>query len=510
MNQPPPTIASPATPFAAARRIGVLLLGFAFLLAPAIFAPPLGLSSTAWKTAAIALTMALWWASEAIPLAATALLPIVLFPALKIIPLDKVSHAYANPLVFLFMGGFMLALAVERWGLHKRIAVLVLARISARPPAVLAGFMAVSWGLSMWISNTATAVMMLPIALSVIRVITPDERSRSPRPLPAFRDTVPEERRRHFAQALLLGTAYGCSIGGIATLVGTPPNAFFAAFMAERYAISIGFAQWMAFALPLSLALLIMTWILLSRFIYRLHELDITAATDVIARERASLGRISGPEKSVLVLFVVTALFWITRPLINQLTSVFSLSDAGIAITAGLCLFLIPARLKEGGGLLDWPTARRLPWGILILFGGGLALADAVAASGLAVWIGEALHGLAVFPPLILGVLLTSVTVFLTELTSNTATTATFLPIIASLGENLGIAPMVLALPVVIGASCAFMMPVATPPNAVVFASGHLRIWDMARAGILVNLGAILLISGYTAIFARAFLVTWN
>lgn len=447
----------------------------------------------AWRVASVAALMAIWWLSEAIPVAATALLPLALFPVLGQGSIKTVSAPYANPLIFLFLGGFLIALAVERWGLHKRIALFVLSRAGTRPRQLVGAFMITAAGLSMWISNTASTVMMLPIALSVIGIVAS---VKSGGKVSGF-DGSP------FAKALLIGTAYGASIGGVATLVGTPPNALLAGFVLDNLGIEIGFAQWMVLGVPTALIMLVLGWLIVTRIVFGLGAQSMPGAAQAIRQQAQSLPKMSKAEKLVSVVFGATALLWITRPLLQKtLPFLDGLSDAGIAISAGVVLFAIPVSLKDRQFLLNWEWARRLPWGVLILFGGGLSLASQVSASGLADWIGEAMGVFSALPLIVTILLITTVIVFLTEMTSNTATTATFLPVIAALAAAMGSEPMMLLVPAAVGASMAFMMPVATPPNAIVFGGGHLSIPDMARAGFLVNLTAIFVITAVVWLLA--------
>lgn len=447
--------------------------------------PPDGMPPAGWRTAAVAVLMAVWWATEAVPLAATALIPLVAFPLLGVAPPRALAGAYGDPLIFLFLGGFLLALAIQRAGLHRRLALAVTAAAGTGPRALIGGFMLATAFLSMWVSNTATAVLMLPIARAVILVV---EREAG------------ERAAAGFAKALLLAIAYAASIGGIATLIGTPPNALLASFLARSHGIELGFAAWLAVGLPLAAILLGTTWLVLTRLLFPLPEGALRPIARTLARERDATGPLRPAERRVAVIFATTALAWLARPWLEPVLP--GLDDTGIAILAGLALFVLPAGTGPGERLLDWASARELPWGVLLLFGGGLALAQAIAGSGLADWLGQrlgALHGL---PPLLVVVVVTALVVFLTELTSNTATAATFLPLAAALATALGVEVWLLAMPVATAASCAFMMPVATPPNAIVYASGHLRIADMARAGLILNLAAIVAISAIAALSA--------
>ena len=474
-----------------------LALGIALFAVMRIVPPPGDMSANAWAVAAVAALMAIWWLTEAIPVAATALLPLALFPLLGQGSIKAVAAPFANPLIFLFLGGFLIALAVERWGLHKRIALFVLSRAGTRPRQLVGAFMVTAAGLSMWISNTASTVMMLPIALSVIGIVALANGTNGDNDGKDGFDGSP------FAKALLIATAYGASMGGVATLVGTPPNALLAGFVSDNLGIQIGFAQWMVIGVPTMVLMLILGWLIVTRIVFRLDADDLPGASQAIAQEVEALPTFSRPEKMVSVVFALTATLWMTRPLLQKAIPWLSgLSDAGIAVTAGVVLFAIPVNLKDREFLLNWDWAKRLPWGVLILFGGGLSLASQVSASGLAGWIGEAMTVFSALPLILTIIMVTTVIVFLTEMTSNTATTATFLPVIAALAAAMGSEPMMLLVPAALGASMAFMMPVATPPNAIVFGGGQLTIPDMARAGFLVNLAAIAVIAGLVWVLA--------
>ncbi|MBR9989215.1 MAG: DASS family sodium-coupled anion symporter [Gemmatimonadetes bacterium] len=460
------------------QRIG-LFAGPVLLVALLLLAPPAGMSLPAWRTAAVGIFMACWWISEAIPIPATALTPLLLFPLLGILPIGPTAAPYANPIIFLFLGGFVIALAMERHNLHRRIALRVVRAVGVHPPVLILGFMLATAFMSMWVSNTATVVMMLPIGLSVVRLVDP-EVGDGPMEI-------------NFAIALMLGIAYAASIGGLATLIGTPPNALLAAFMRETYDVEIGFAQWMLIGLPLVIVALPVTWVVLTRLVFPIRIREIPGGAEAIRREYEKLGPVSRAERSVAVIFVVTALLWITRPLLDPYLP--GLSDTSIAIAAALATFIVPVSLRHGEFLMDWETAERLPWGVLLLFGGGLALAGAITTTGLAGWIGEQMTALQSWPLLLTIMLVTAIIIFLTELTSNTATAAAFLPLVASLALGIGENPFVLLVPAALAASCAFMLPVATPPNAIVYGSGHVTVPQMARAGIWLNLLFIALIS---------------
>lgn len=445
------------------------------IFAAMVFLPaPEGMPQEAWRTAAVGSLMAIWWVTEAIPIPATALLPLVLFPLLGILSIDAAAAPYANPVIYLFLGGFLIAAAMQRWDLHKRIALIVILWVGTEPVRLVGGFMLATGFLSMWVSNTATAVMMLPIGLSVIH-----------RALPPV-DGVPRDPGdSNFAIALMLGIAYAASIGGLATLIGTPPNALLAGYMRESYGVQIGFGQWMLLGVPLVLVGLPLSWIILTKVAYPIKLKGIPGGAESIRLELRKLGGWTAGERRVAVVFAAAALLWIFRPLLEAWAP--GLSDTGIAIGAALVLFLLPIDLSRGRFVLEWQDARALPWDVLVLFGGGLSLAAAISATGLAEWIGGALAGLQVLPTIALILAVTLVVIFLTELTSNTATAAAFLPILGSLAIGIGENPLLLAVPAALAASCAFMMPVATPPNAIVYGSSFVSIPQMARAGLYLN-----------------------
>jgi solute carrier family 13 (sodium-dependent dicarboxylate transporter), member 2/3/5 len=459
-------------PWGRRQRIGMVAGALAFALILLLPAPE-GVSVAGWRVAAVGVLMAVWWMSEALPIPVTALLPLPLFPLLGVGTIDEAAAPFANPVIFLFLGGFCIAQAMQRWDLHRRIALNVIRLTGTRPVPLIGGFMVAAAFLSMWVSNTAVAVMMLPIGLSVVQLAQPDvEVGAGP-------------LESNFGVALMLGIAYATSIGGIATLVGTPPNALLAGYMRESHGIEIGFGEWMAVGLPVTVLMLPVTWLLLTRVVYRPGIRTLPGGVALIARELEALGPRSRGENVVALVFAATAALWIGRPLLAGIVP--GLSDAGIAIAAAIALFMIPVDLRQGRFALNWEWARRLPWDVLILFGGGLSLAAAISRSGLAAWIGTALGGLHALPLIALTLLVTTVILFMTELTSNTAAAATFLPILGALALSIGINPLELAVPAALAASCAFMLPVATPPNAIVYGSGYVTVPQMARAGVLLN-----------------------
>lgn len=459
----------------AAGRVG-LWLGPALLLATLLLPPPVGMSEAAWACVGLALLMATWWSTEAVPIPVTSLLPMVLIPALGLGTMSEATGSYANPIIYLFLGGFLLGIAMQRWNLHRRLALHVLKLVGHQPRRQIGGFMIATGFLSMWVSNTATTIMMLPIGMSVISLLG---------------DSDPDEIKR-YATALLLAIAYSASIGGVATLIGTPPNALLAGYLAEDRGIDIGFAQWMMIGLPISIAMMAAAWWWLTRGGFRLEAGEDSAG--MVGNELARLGPMSTAEKRVAAVFSLAALAWVVRPVLNDIGLPW-LSDTAIAIAAGVLLFLVPSGRGDGERLMIWEEAQKLPWGILLLFGGGLALAGTITRTGLANWIAEQLAIFGTFPLLAMIAVVVLVIIFLTEVTSNTATAAAFLPLLGALALSLDISPLLITVPAAIAASCAFMMPVATPPNAIVFATGHLKIQSMIRAGFALNLISTVLVT---------------
>jgi sodium-dependent dicarboxylate transporter 2/3/5 len=444
---------------------------------------PDALPATAWITAAIGVLMAVWWATEAVPIAVTALLPIVLFPMFGVATIQETVPPYANKVIFLFLGGFIVAFAMQRWNLHKRIALTVLQHAGSNGRSLVGGFMLASALISMWVMNTSTTMMLLPIAVSIIAVIHKTVTS------------LDDKGREDFQYSLLLGVAYGSTIGGMATLVGTAPNAMFAAFMLENYGTEIQFSNWMLVGLPMSMLMLPLAWLAMTRWVFRVDFVTSREGLKTLRDMKTELGPITVPETRVAIVFLLMATTWILRPLLVELPALAALDDSLIAIAGAILLFLVPSGDKSDPLLLRWKYAERLPWGVLLLFGGGLTLANAVSRTGLAEWLGSSLHAVGALPLIVIVILAATMIIFLTELTSNIATTATFLPVVGAIAIEAGYDPIVLAVPVTLAASCAFMLPVATPPNAIVFGSGMLKIPRMARAGLALNLIGIVLVS---------------
>lgn len=475
------------------QKIGVFL---GPVIAAVMFASdaPQGLSESGWSTAAIGVLMAIWWATEAVPIAVTALLPLVFFPLLGVANIQDTAAPYANKVIFLFLGGFIVAFAMQRWNLHRRIALNVLRRMGSNGKWLVAGFMLASAVISMWVMNTSTTMMLLPIAVSIITVIHKSV------------DSLDEKARHDFQYALLLGVAYGATIGGMATLVGTLPNAMLAAFMLDTYGTEIDFSRWMMVGLPIAAVMLPLAWFALTRWVFTVDFETSGEGNAALRRMRDELGRMSKPETRVAIVFSTLAIAWVTRPLLVTLPGLSALDDSGIAMAGAIALFLIPSGDKTDPLLLRWQYVEQLPWNILLLFGGGLTLASAVSRSGLAEWLGVSLQAIGGLPVFALVIIVATMIIFLTELTSNTATAATFLPIVGAIALASGIDPIVLAVPVTLAASCAFMLPVATPPNAIVFGSGLLTIPKMARAGFALNIVGIFVVSLAALVLAPRFL----
>ncbi|KSU60337.1 anion transporter [[Bacillus] enclensis] len=459
-----------------------LFLGPALFLFILLFLSPDGMSKEALAVLAGTAWIATWWITEAVPIPVASLLPIVLFPLTGAVDsAGAITSAYADPNIFLFMGGFMIALAMEKWNLHKRIAMNIILVMGTSTERLILGFMVSTGFLSMWISNTATAMMMMPIALAVIYQVQD-----------SMKDA--KEKTVNFSKAIMLGIAYGASIGGLGTLIGTPPNTIFASVVKQLYGIEISFAKWMMFGVPLAVILLGMTWIYLVKVAFPTKIKELPGGKQVIEKEKKALGVPGFEERLIFAVFVFTAFCWITRTFI--LTKFIpNLDDTIIAILAGIILFLLPAKSNGETRILAWADAKNLPWGILLLFGGGLAIAAGFKETGLATWIGEQLTVLQGVQFIIVVAMVTALVIFLTELTSNTATATMMFPIMASLALALNVHPYSLMIASGVAASCAFMMPVATPPNAIVFGSGMIKIGDMVKAGFWINIFCIVFIT---------------
>src|SRR5690554_6823464 len=480
-------------PFTTAGNIGLVLGPLSFVLISFLVTPE-DLSNEGVAMLAITSWIAIWWITEAIPIAATSLLPLVLFPLSGVMGIKDTSSSYADPLVLLYMGGFMIAIAIEKWNFHRRIALSIISIIGTNLRMIVLGFMMATAFLSMWISNTATALMMLPIGTAVISQLGGN-----------LKGTQVTEKM--IGQALMLGIAYSASLGGLATIIGTPTNIVLVAIVKEIYGIEIGFAQWMLVGLPASLLLLGICWWYLTKIAYPFPvSMEMPGGRMEIIRQKELLGNISVEEKRVFLVFGLVCFCWITRSFLLQ-AFIPALNDTIIALAGALVLFVLPAGKNTGGSLLDWKSAEKLPWGILLLFGGGLSIAAGFQTTGLAQWIGVQFVLLENFPFWIFLIAIIAAVNFLTEITSNTATASMILPILAAVALAMGVHPFGLMVSATMAASCAFMLPVATPPNAIVFGSGYLTIPDMMRTGVWMNIISIILL-----FFITYFLVPllWN
>ncbi|WP_427115903.1 SLC13 family permease [Pseudarthrobacter scleromae] len=480
-----------------------------------------GLSNDARVVAGVGTLMAVWWMTEAVPLSVTSLLPIALMPVLTERTIAETTAPYANPIVFLFLGGFLIAIAMQKWNLHRRIALLTLRRVGTHPRQIILGLMISTAFLSMWVSNTATTLMMLPIALSVLTLVVENSKHGAEaavgtggrdigeelRAGGAVSDLIENREVRVFGVALVLAVAWSATIGGLGTLLGSPPNAIVAGYISDELGKTVGFAQWMMLGVPIVVVFIGLAWLLLTRFIFRFHLDEVPGGKQLINDEIAALGPMSQGEKIVRAVFVGAAFFWIVPGLLSnigdlgdQLPFLDIFDDTVVAIAAGALLFIIPGD-KQGNMTLNWKDAEEgLPWGVLLLFGGGLSLAAAVAGTGLDAWFGERVSGLGALPIILLLATVVLIVLFLTEITSNTATAATFIPILGGVAIGIGIDPMALLIPAALAATCAFMLPVGTPPNAIVFATGNVKISEMVRGGIVLNVVGVLLITIFTVL----------
>lgn len=512
------------------RKLAIAWLGFfagpilavaAYVFLPVEYSDAAGkiteFRSAGRTTLAVMVWMGTWWLTEAVPIYATALLPVAVFPLCGATDMKSASAPYANPLIFLFMGGFLLALSMEKWGLGKRVAFTILQIFGMRPVNMIAGFMFTTAILSAFVSNTATTAMMLPIAASVIRLV---DRKRSDGTGCAGENRKESSGANNFAICLMLGIAYSASIGGTATIIGTPPNVFLVSFLSDSiaapYRTEIGFARWMLIGVPLAIVFLPVVLVLLTKILYPIDVEEIDGVEQLIRDELESLGPANRGEWATFIVFMITATLWITRPILSSWTFAIGetawapftgLSDAGIAMAAALVLFVIPVDTKRRQFVLDWETALKLPWGVLILFGGGLSLAAAVHKNAVADFLGSHASFLTGMPPVIVIISVTAGMIFLTELTSNTATSATLLPVLGAIAPGLGMHPYMLVVPAAIAASCAFMLPVATPPNAIVFASGEVALHQMVKAGVWLNLIAIAIVTLLTMLLIGPLLI---
>ena len=448
-----------------------------FVLVYAKVMPVPDLSHAALAVLACTLWITTWWVTEAIPISAASLLPMVILPMTGGAPIGQTTAAYGDKMLFLFVGGFMIAIAMQKWNLHKRIALNIIMTVGGKAHTLILGFMLATGFLSMWISNTATTLMMVTIAIALISQM----------------QQYLSEKGTTFYKALLLSIAFSSSIGGVATLIGTPTNPILVAIFHELYGVEISFLDWMIFALPFSVLMLGFTWFILTKVVFKTHQIELSVGRDLIREELKKMGKMTREEKSIAWVFAVVAVAWITHSfLLDQFIP--GINDTSIAIIGALILFILPST-ERGKHILTWDEAERLPWGIIILFGGGLSIAAAFQSSGLDKWLGMLLSNAENLPLFALILVVTLAVNFLTEVTSNVAIASIVLPILASLAAAIGLDPSLLMVPATMAASCAFMLPVATAPNAIVFGSGHLQIGDMVRAGIWLNLISTLIIT---------------
>lgn len=458
-----------------------------------LFIPnPLPLDGEAWKVLAAASWMIIWWVTEAVPIFATALIPMTLLPLLGIFSIGESTAPYANPIIFLFMGGFLIALAMEKWNLHKRIALTLITKTGTKANGIILGFMLATFTLSMWISNTATAVMMLPIAMSVISLLVHE--------LGLDKE---DKRFKRFSLSLLLGIAYSANIGGASTIIGTPPNVVMVGYLKEFYDYDLPFGNWLLIGLPICALILIITYLMLVHWLYPNNLGHLAGSEEIIRRELKAMGPISSPEKRVLGIFIATALGWILLQPINNLIGSPLLNNTVVGMVGGTLMFFFPLDLKRSKFLLNWKYTEKLPYGILLLFGGGLCLAKAMEITGIIELVGNYISQKGPYPFWILVFLLTAVMLYMTELMSNVALVTIFLPVVIGIAQGLEIPGLMLVAPVTIAASCAFMMPISTPPNAIVFASGHIKIKDMVRAGFFLNILSIAIMVLFAVLVLR-------
>ena len=455
------------------------LLGGPFMFAIILlWMHPAMMPPDAVKVMAVTVWVSIWWVTEAVPLPVTSLLPIVLFPLMNVMKIEDATTAYGHPLIFLYIGGFLLAIAIEKTGLHARIAINIIRAMGTKLNMIVLGFMLSTGFLSMWISNTATALMMLPIGLAIVKTIGQEQ----------------DQYFSNFSKSIMLAIAYAASIGGVATIIGTPPNLVFAGAVKEMYQQEVTFAQWFVLAFPLAVVLLFFTWWYITRIAFPLHTQRIPLGKEEFALQVNRLGKISQREIKVAIIFFLMGFAWITRSFFLG-AIIPGLDDTIIGIAGGLILFLIPEKGKSLKGILTWEDATKLPWGIILLFGGGMALAAAFESSNLDKWIGESMGALTSLHVFFLLLIVIAIVNFLTEFTSNLATVTMILPVLAPIAVASGMDPIVLMTAATLAASCGFMMPAGTPPNAIAFGTGYLRIWDMIRTGFVLNLVSIIIIA---------------
>jgi solute carrier family 13 (sodium-dependent dicarboxylate transporter), member 2/3/5 len=473
--------------------IGYVLGPLLFLII-IVFTPSDFIAQDAYKVLALAAWMITWWVTEAAPIPVTSLLPLIIFPATGVMTMSESTAPYANPAIFLFMGGFMIAIALEKHRLHERIAINLIRFTGTSGNGIILGFTLASGFISMWISNTATALMMLPIAVSVVDLLK-------------RKDSVAGEElskgEKHFALGLMLSIGYAASIGGMATIIGTPPNVVFAGFAKQFYQNDISFGRWMLIGIPVSITMLLCAYLIITRILFPNKLASIQGSDQLIRTRLKELGEMKKEEKLVLIIFSITSFFWIFQQLLNSIIGKEVFNDTNIAMAGGLLTFLVPVKFKESKFLVDWDDTKRLPWGILLLFGGGICLAKGMESTGIIKSIGSYIAEQNQMPLWLLLLTLITMSIVLTEFMSNVALVTIFVPVVFAIAEGLKLDPIVLGLPVTFAASCAFMFPISTPPNAIVFASGHIRMKDMIRAGALLNIASILIILTLSLLYLK-------
>lgn len=463
------------------KRIGIIA-GPIFFILIYLLAPAGAINEKSITVIAVGSWMVTWWITEAIPIPITAMLPLVLFPVLGVAKMSEVAQPYGDPVVFLFMGGFILALGLEKYNLHQRIALNLIKLTGTSGNGIILGFMLATALISMWISNTATAIMMLPIASSVTFLLAKDLGKEN------------DPRFKKFATGLMLGIAYAASIGGMGTIIGTPPNVVMVGYMKRMYNLDVAFTDWMLVGIPVMVLVLLACYFIITKILYRNQLTSIEGSRELIHNKLHELGPLSREEKRVLIIFSITSFLWIFRQNINSLIGQNLLDDAAIAMAGGVLMFLTPKDLKKMDFLLTWEDMKGMQWGILLLFGGGLALAEGMEQSGLVEKVGDYFKNSDPLGVSLLIFLLTLISMALTELMSNVALVTIFIPVVFGIAEGYGVNPIWLAMPVTFAASCAFMMPISTPPNAILFASGYIRMKEMIKTGLLLNLFSLVII----------------
>ena len=479
--QPPNKKSDEPRSYSTVQLVGLILGPLLFILMM-FFLSPEGMGSEAQPVLAVTLWVATWWITEAIPIPVTSLLPILLLPVTGAMEADVVTSAYGNDIIYLFLGGFFIATAMEKWNLHKRLALAIIAFIGTGTQRILLGFMVATAFLSMWVSNTAAVMMMIPMGLAITAQVAA-----------ALKGTPEEKELPKFEKALIFGIGYAGTIGGLGTLIGTPPNIILAAQVKELFGVEISFAGWMLIAVPIVIVLLFSTWFYLGRFAFKMNLKGLPGGKEVIQQERHGLGKTTFEEKAVSAVFIFAAFMWITREFL-WMGILPGLKDGMIAVVAAVLLFAIPTSKKIGKRILSWEDSKEIPWGVLLLFGGGLAIAAGFRDTGLSEWIGSQLTALEGFHMIVIIAASSFLVLALTEFTSNTATATMILPVLAALAMTMNIHPYALMVPAAMAANCAFMLPVGTPPNAIIYGTGKLKLSDMVRVGFMINVFVLILI----------------